>query len=660
MILFLSGIIIIFLGGVAALGTSRPRLAGRVGCLGVLAGSLACLVSAGRVLLSGSSEVLFLPWNIPYGSFSIGLDPLSAFFLLPVLGLSGLAAIYGTEYLTAYYGKYSIRGHWFFYNLLVCSMAMVLVARNALLFLIVWELMSVASFFLVTFDHKKESVQDAGWTYLVATHLGGAVLFAFFVLLGRDSGSFEFERIYAFGTPASAGVLFILAIVGFGAKAGFLPLHVWLPEAHPAAPSHVSALMSGVMIKTGIYGLLRALTFLGPPSAWWGYALIVIGLTSGIIGVLFALAQHDLKRLLAYHSVENIGIITLGLGVAVIGTSTGIPALAVLGFGGGLLHVVNHAIFKGLLFLGAGSVFHATGTREIDFLGGLFKKMPWTGTTFFMGAAAICGLPPLNGFISEFLIYMGAFRGSILNSPAVVLPLSAVIAGLALIGGLAVACFTKAFGIIFLGEPRRSKPVQIHEAKWEMVLPMVVLAAGCLLIGLFSPLAIKFMAPVIEQLVPLSRPVVHRELTMALEELSTVSRSAFGLLFLAAVLALIRRRLLSARSVQTETTWDCGYAQISSRMQYTASSFAQPLVDFFRLLLRTDRRLSKPGGLFPRSAALHTATPDIFREKIFAPVFRSILWGLSRLRWLQHGRVQLYLLYIAVALSALLFWKLGE
>lgn len=660
MILLLIAVTIMVLGGLAALGVRQPRLAGRLGAGGVVVGSLIGLVPAIRVLLSGSTESLYYAWNVPYGSFAVGIDPLSAFFLLPVLGISALAAVYGTEYLTPYYGKYSIGGHWFFYSLLVASMAVVLIARNAVLFLVAWELMSVASFFLVTFEHHKESVRDAGWTYLVATHLGVAFLLALFVLLGCEVGSFDFDRICAFGVPTSAGALFLLSVVGFGAKAGFLPLHVWLPEAHPAAPSHVSALMSGVMIKTGIYGIVRTLTFLGPPSLWWGYVLVAIGLTSGIIGVLFALAQHDLKRLLAYHSVENIGIIALGLGVAVIGTSIGSPALAVLGFCGGLLHVLNHAIFKGLLFLGAGSVFHGTGTREIDLLGGLLKKMPWTGVTFFIGAAAICGLPPLNGFVSEFLIYLGAFRGGVVNDAAVVGPLFAVIAGLALIGGLAAACFAKAFGIIFLGEPRSSYPARTHEAGWAMRLPMAVLAAGCVLIGLLGPLALRLLAPVVEQLAPLTRNVVRNELIAASGLLSMAAGGACGLLVIMGALALLRRRLLARRTIGEGATWDCGYAQPSPRMQYTASSFAQPLTDFFRIFLWTDCRISRPSGLFPRSAALHTATPDIFREKLFAPAFRGIVWGLAKLRWLQHGRVQLYMLYIAVALVALLVWKLGE
>ncbi len=286
-----------------------------------------------------------------------------------------------------------------------------------------------------------------------------------------------------------------------------MPLHVWLPEAHPAAPSHVSALMSGVMIKTGIYGLMRAFTFLGTPPLWWGWGLVAIGLSSGVLGVLFALAQHDLKRLLAYHSVENIGIIALGLGVGLLGMSTGSAVLMVLGFGGALLHVLNHALFKGLLFLGAGAVVHGTGTREIDHLGGLLKRMPWTAAAFLIGAVAISGLPPLNGFLSEFLIFFGAFKGGISTSGPVAVPLLAVIAGLALIGGLAVACFTKAFGIVFLGEPRSEHVSRAHEVDWTMRLPMLMLAAACVGIGLFAPVMVGSLQTVLEN-VTAQRPEV--------------------------------------------------------------------------------------------------------------------------------------------------------
>ena len=324
---------------------------------------------------------LQIAWNMPGGSLTFGLDGLSAFFCLPILLVSPLAALYGCQYLA--HEKKPLGPASFFYNVLTASMLLLLAARNGLLFLVIWEVMAISSFFLVVFDDEHAHVRQAGWTYLVAAHIGTGALLVLFALFGKQANSLDFDLMAkAALSPTMAGILFVLAVIGFGTKAGFIPLHVWLPEAHPAAPSHVSALMSGVMIKTGIYGLLRILTLLGHPSAAWGWTLVIIGLVSGILGVAFALAQHDLKRLLAYHSVENIGIIALGIGAGLLGLAWNQPALAVLGFGGGILHVLNHAVFKSLLFLGAGAVVHSTGTRDIDHLGGLIKSMRWTAVTF--------------------------------------------------------------------------------------------------------------------------------------------------------------------------------------------------------------------------------------------------------------------------------------
>src|SRR5260370_23854303 len=377
-----------------------------------------------------------MAWDVPYGSRFLDLDPLSGFFLIPVFVLCALAAIYGADYLEAYRGKKSLAPPWFFFNLLVASMVVVILARNGVLFLMAWEMMALSSFFLVTFESEKESTRQAGWIYLVASHIGTAFLLALFILLGRANGSLDFDR---FSVSSGAGLLFVLALVGFGTKAGFIPLHVWLPEAHPTAPSHVSAVMSAVMIKTGIYGIVRVMMILGAPQAWWGWVLCGIGLSSGVIGVLLALAQHDLKRLLAYHSVENIGIIALGLGVGTLGVRTGLPAVAAVGFAGALLHVLNHTLFKGLLFLAAGNVAHSTHTREIDHLGGLLRRMPRTGVIFLIGASAISGLPPLIGFSIEFLIYLANFKGAVSLDGINSVPMLATITGLPFIGVLAPA-----------------------------------------------------------------------------------------------------------------------------------------------------------------------------------------------------------------------------
>lgn len=659
MIILLVALGMVVLSGLLALFASRsPRWATLFGVGGAVTSCAVGLVPVLRVLLGGSTERLHLAWHVPYGSFFLELDALSAFFLIPTFGLSALAALYGSEYLRAYCGKRSLGAPWFFFNLLVAGMVLVVLARNGVLFLVSWEVMALSSFFLVTFEDEQESVRAAGWVYLIATHLGTAFLLVFFVLLGRESGSLDFD---SFGTvsSATASILFALAVIGFGTKAGFWPLHVWLPEAHPAAPSHVSAVMSGVMIKTGIYGLVRALTFLGAPPLWWGWLLVILGSVSGVLGVLFALAQHDLKRLLAYHSVENIGVIALGLGVGLMGVSAGAPALAVLGFAGGLFHVLNHALFKGLLFLGAGSVLHSTGTHKIEHLGGLLKKMPWTGMTFLIGAIAICGLPPLNGFVSEFFVYVGAFHGTVALGVDRAVLLVGVIASLALIGGLAAACFAKTFGIVFLGEPRTEAASHAHEVSFVMWFPMAVLAVSCLVVALLAPFILKAMVPALVQLTALPATTISESVFSLSELLLFIVAAALIVFAGIAAVALWRRWVLSRTGVTDTVTWDCGYAQPSARMQYTASSFAQPLTELFSVLLQTKKHGVPPQGVFPQSARVETETPDVARERLYHPAFAGIGWGLSKLRWLQHGQLQLYVLYIALALLVLLLWKLG-
>jgi formate hydrogenlyase subunit 3/multisubunit Na+/H+ antiporter MnhD subunit len=406
--------------------------------------------------------------------------------------------------------------------------------------------------------------------------------------------------------------------------------------------------------------LVRLLTLLGPPPLWWGWLLVGIGVTSGVLGVLFALAQHDLKKLLAYHSVENIGIITLGIGLGTLGIASGTPALAVFGYGGGLLHVLNHALFKGLLFLGAGSVLHGAGTREIDRLGGLLRRMPWTGASFLVGAVAISGLPPLNGFVSEFLIYLGAF-GSVVGTSAAVMPVvPALIAigALALIGGLATACFTKGFGIVFLGEPRSEHSAHAHESGLLMRLPMALLAAACIGLGLFPFAIVRLLTPALLLVTRQPESMVTAVLASSGDLLRMIALGAAIFLTCVVCLTILRRRLLAGRPVEEAVTWDCGYAQPTARMQYTASSFAQPLTQLFGMVLRTCIRSVPPDGLFPRRASLTTDTPDAFREAAFRPVFAGIERAFDRLRILQQGRIQVYVLYIVLTLIVLMVWKL--
>lgn len=652
--------ILLFLGLASLLTGSKPLLANILGAGGTVLGCLTGIIPSAWILWTGKQEELRLAWAVPYGSFSVQADTLAAFFLIPIFILCGLSALYGIQYMnTARYRK-NLGQFWFFFNILAASMAMVAIAANGVLFLTAWEIMALSSFFLVSFENENESVQGAGWTYLTATHLGTAFLLALFLLLGNQSGvsSLDFDLFRAARQDIApiADVIFILAVVGFGAKAGFIPFHVWLPEAHPAAPSPVSAVMSGVMIKTGIYGLLRTLSFLENPAAWWGWLLIGIGLVSGILGVLFALAQHDLKRLLAYHSVENIGIITLGLGLGVLGTAIKAPAVAVLGFGGGLLHVINHAFFKGLLFLGAGSVLHATNTRQIDRLGGLIKLMPWTAGTFLIGSMAISGLPPLNGFISEFLIYLGAYRAVGQSSAAAAG--AVVILALALIGGFAAACFTKAFGIVFLGSPRSSDGIHAHEAGWTMRIPMLLLAAACLLIAGSAPDMITLTCPVVATITALPTSLLGSEVSSVIDPMTSIVLISGVFLLVLGLLAGARWAVLSRRDVGQSGTWDCGYAQPTAKMQYTSSSFAQPVTKMFSAILRPGTTLAKPEGLFPARAGFHSETDDFFHRYLYRPLFSGVELLAAKARFLQAGRVQFYILYIALTLFILLIWNL--
>lgn len=656
MSLLLIALSIIIIGGLLALAVCKKSyLSTLLGAGSAVIGCIIGLIPVGHAIYSGEATTLRLAWDMPYGSFFLKLDPLAAFFLLPVLFLSGLAAIYGRKYMMAYRDKKWLGLSWFFFNLLIASMAFVCLANNAILFLVSWEVMALSSFFLVAFEYEKEEVRKSSWIYMVASYLGTACLLPMFLILGSSANILDFDLFNKSLSPPALNICFILALIGFGTKAGIMPFHVWLPVAHPAAPSPVSAIMSGVMIKTGIYGLIRTLTFLGVPPLWWGYLILAIGIVSGILGVLFALAQHDLKRLLAYHSVENIGIILIGFGVGMIGWSSGMPAVAALGFAGGLLHVVNHALFKGLLFLGAGSVFSGTHNLEIDHLGGLIKKMPYTGMFFLIGAIAISGLPPLNGFVSEFVIYMASFSGAISMNPGSSLSLIGAIAGLALIGGLAAACFTKAFGIVFLGEPRSKDAQNAHESSPWMTIPMMILAAACILIGLLGAAIIQFIPPVLG--VVLGNPHTGEIKHAANYLLYVTAGSIVFIIFLLAIAGL-RSLLLSKRSVGESGTWDCGYAAPTARMQYTASSFAQPIIHLFQFFLRTKKHMTMPDSYFPAAAHFETHTADVSRESIYNPIFKAIDHFFQRMRVVQEGRIHIYVLYVVVTLLILLFWNM--
>ena len=640
------------LSGVPALLPGRLKEGGaRASTILSVTASALGLAGAALALAGGRARGTFvLPWGIPGGLFAAEVDALSALFLIPLFLVSGLGAVYGEAYWPLREHPESAPRLRLFYGAMTGAMALVLVARNAILFLTAWEVMALAAFFLVTTEAHEKRVREAGWLYLVATHTGTLLLFGLFALLHTVHGSFQFAKMPA-GVAASAtgGAIFFLALAGFGLKAGLMPLHIWLPSAHAAAPSHVSALMSGVLIKMGIYGLVRVTSLFSDPPVLWGAVVFVLGLVSAVLGVAFALGQHDLKRLLAYHSVENIGIIAMGLGLGLVGRSLGHPAWVILGFGGGLLHVVNHGLFKSLLFLGAGSVIHATGTRDMDRLGGLLRRMPATAIGFLVGAVAICGLPPLNGFVSEWLLYVGLLStlpgggGTEWIWGAFAVPL------LALVGALALVCFVKAFGSVFLGEPRSDFGVP-HESAL-VVTPMAVLAVLCAAIGLF-PWAV---APFLDRAAAVAAPELRAGSPRLsdLAPLGALGSFAVGLTLAAALVGFVLLRRTSG--ARRTGTWDCGFAAPGPRMQYTASSFAGWTVGFFRWALLPRGAAPALTGLFPQPARYESHVPDTVLERFVVPSLKVGAWLASWGRYLQRGLIQIYLVYIMLTIVILLF-----
>jgi len=434
-LLTVTGIILALTAGIPLLVLTDQAKAQKISAVLHTLAAMAGICGALLSLAGGSRESWQIDWGLPFGPAEIAVDPLSALFLLPIFIVSACCAVYALSYWPAAENPESASRLTLSFAILTASLGIIVIARHAILFLAAWEIMAVACYFAMTVDSRKKEVREAGILYLVTAHIGALALFAYFALLKGEAGSYLFPPAGSLSASAATAI-FLFALIGFGMKAGVVPLHIWLPSAHANAPSHVSAIMSGVLIKMGIYGLIRTVSFFAAIPFWWGVLVLAAGVISGLIGVIFAIGQHDIKRLLAYHSIENIGIIAMGTGVALMGTSAGIPSLVMLGMAGALLHTLNHATFKPLLFLCAGSVIHSCGTREIDRMGGLLKKMPLTGALFLTGAVAICGLPPLNGFVSEWLIYLGLFRGIIdadtFNDPYFALAAPA----LALIGGL--------------------------------------------------------------------------------------------------------------------------------------------------------------------------------------------------------------------------------
>jgi formate hydrogenlyase subunit 3/multisubunit Na+/H+ antiporter MnhD subunit len=522
---------------------------------------------------------------------------------------------------------------------------MVVIIRDGLSFIIVWEIMAISSFLLVIFDAEDVTIMKTGISYLIQMHVGMFFILIAFLIVGKETGQMSFDALRVYFSNHSNLLLFMLFFIGFGIKAGFIPLHTWLPQAHPAAPSHVSGVMSGVMIKMGIYGILRVLMSVQNNLLLIGIVILVISLISGILGVMMAIVQHDIKRLLAYHSIENIGIIGIGIGLGMIGLATNNSALSLLGFSGGLLHVLNHSLFKSLLFFNAGSVYQATHTRNIEHLGGLMKKMPYTAFLFLTGSLAICGLPPFNGFISEYLIYIGMFKSlSVANLYQSMFILGTIV-GLALIGGLAIFCFTKVFGIVFLGAPRSEKALMAKEVGKEMIYPQYITIAFIVLIGLASVYFVRPVFTIVSQafnltdIASFTGPAFHN-----LTQISILS----GLFVIAIVILLVYRHFnLKSKEINFGPTWGCGYTATSSKQQYTATSYAYNFNHLAKPVLQTEKIMRDIGEdeLFPGRRTFESHSDDIFKKLLIDKTIDWISDRLKKIAIMQTGLIQHYILY---------------
>ena len=640
MTLLALGLVLLLLAGVLArLLEGRPASADRAFRWGALAGCLTGIAGAVPALGSSGTDGFAAGSGTAYG-----LDPLSAWFAVMFLGVGAAIAVYGAHYLARERPARRVGGAHLLLAVLITGLTGVVTARTIVAFLAAWEVMAISAWLLVIFERQHAEVRRAGLLYLILTHTSTIALFGMFAAWSGGTGGGTFAELASAsgreGTPV--GLVAVLGLVGFGIKAGVVPGHIWLPGAHAAAPSHISALLSGVMLKVGIYGLLRMLMLLGPLPAWWGWTVLLLGLASAVLGVLWALAQHDLKRLLAYHSVENIGIILLGLGVGALGSAYHAPGVALLGLTGALLHTVNHSLFKSLLFFGAGAVQRVAGTRQIDRLGGLAGLMPRTAFAFLIASVAIVGLPPLNGFVSEWVIFQGMLEAG--GSTGALRLASVAAAGLVLAGALALACFTKLHGVVFLGA-NRGTPGPEGATERGLIAPQVSLAAFCLAIGglpfLILPTAARVASGVLG--VP-----AGGELAGVTESATTVSLAVLALLALGLLLWLLRVAGRAGAPARAAVTWGCGYPAPGPRIQYTASSYAGSLLSVFGALSGS-RPVAGPAGL-----TVEVADPVL--DRIAQPTWGRVREAAFRLRRIQTGRIVWYLTYVIAALLGLLVY----
>ncbi len=633
--------------------------------------AIASLVNAiaGILVVAGNrTEQVILPFGLPALPFHLRLDELSGFFIFVVGLLSFFVSIYSIGYVSGLPAGKPVKRLIVFYNIFIAAMFMVCLADDALFFIVAWEVMATASYFLVMFDNERSENRRAAYLYMVTAHIGAVfILLSFGVMAGFTAGfeGYTFDAMREARLPLKwANVAFLLSFFGFAAKAGVIPFHVWLPEAHPVAPSNVSAIMSGVMLKTAIYGIIR-ITFdvIKVFPWWWGTIVLVLGLVSAVMGVLYALMQHDLKKLLAYHSVENIGIILIGIGLSMIFNSFHLHAMASLALIAGLYHTMNHAMFKGLLFMGAGAILNATHERNMDEMGGLIHHMPWTSVFFLVGCISISALPPFNGFVSEWLTFQAFLLSPSLPNPLMRLfiPLGAAL--LALTGALAAACFVKVFGVVFLGNWRGHNHTVVKEVGWSMRTGMMLAAFTCLCLGIIPTTIIGWLDVISERLLQvklITTSGVYGWMWLTPVDPERSSYSAPLVLIGIAAVCTITYILLHVKpgKISRVPVWDCGFQKLTPKMQYNAVSFSMPFRRIFGFLfdikeqIRLSPQQSHPA--FPLKSHYHLRVRDRFWGWIYKPVIDYVVLLSRKAGMLQHGRIHVYLIYSFVTISVLL------